>query len=75
MAAAVLGTSVEHVAEKLKQGHSSEKVPRKIPVYVAYFTAWPDDTGKVQYFHDIYERDAHLQTAIEKTDAVRLSGG
>ena len=44
---------------------------RKIPVYVAYFTAWPTLSGKVEYFADIYDRDAHLKTAIEKTDAVR----
>lgn len=72
MAAAVLGTSIDHVAGKLKQGHSSEKVTRKIPVYVAYFTAWPDNSGKVEYFADVYERDLRLKKAIEKTDAVRL---
>ncbi|HWK63315.1 MAG TPA: L,D-transpeptidase family protein [Rhizobiaceae bacterium] len=75
MAAAVLGTSVEHIADKLRNGHSSEKVTRKVPVYVAYFTAWPDDAGKVHYFHDIYDRDTYLKTAIEKTSAVRLTGG
>ncbi len=71
MAAAVLGTTVEHIAEKLKQGHSTEKTTRKIPVYVAYFTAWPDKNGKVEYFADIYERDARLKLAMEKTDATR----
>jgi len=71
MAAAVLGTSVDYVAEKLKQGHSSEMVSRRIPVYVAYFTAWPAPTGKVEYFADVYQRDSRLQTAIDKTDAVR----
>ena len=65
------GTTVDYVAEKLKQGHSSEKVQRKIPVYVAYFTAWPTMSGTVEYFADIYDRDEHLKTAIEKTDAVR----
>jgi L,D-transpeptidase YcbB len=72
MAAAVLGTTVDHIAEKLKQGHSSEKVTRKIPVYVAYFTAWPDASGKVEYFADVYDRDARLKQAIERTDALRL---
>lgn len=71
MAAAVLGTSVDHIAEQLKHGHSSEMVTRKIPVYVAYFTAWPDDAGKVHYYSDIYGRDARLKAAIEKTDQVR----
>ena len=71
MAAAVLGKPADHVAEKLKKGHSTEKVTRKIPVYVAYFTAWPDASGKVQYFGDIYDRDARLMEAIEKTDDLR----
>jgi len=73
MAAAVLGTTVQHIEAKLKQGHSSEKVTRKIPVYVAYFTAWPDIDGKVEYFGDVYERDARLKTALEKTDELRAS--
>lgn len=72
MAAAVLGSSVDYVAEKLAQGHSSEKVTRKIPVYVAYFTAWPDSTGKVSYFADVYDRDTRLQAALDKTSAVRV---
>ncbi len=70
MAAAVLGTSIDHVEAKLKQGHSSEKT-RKIPVYVAYFTAWPDKNGKVEYFADVYSRDSRLAAAMEKTDAAR----
>ncbi len=75
MAAAVLGKSVAYVAGKLREGHSSEKVIRKIPVYVAYFTAWPDAAGKVEYFADVYERDMRLKTAIEKTDFVRQPSG
>ncbi len=71
MAAAVLDTSVDAVAAKLAQGHNSEKVPVQIPVYVAYFTAWPDATGKVHYYDDVYGRDRHLTDAMEKTDAAR----
>ncbi|MGN6464370.1 MAG: L,D-transpeptidase family protein [Rhizobiaceae bacterium] len=71
MAAAVLDTSVAAIAAKLKQGHSSEKVPVQIPVYVAYFTAWPDADGKVQFYDDVYGRDARLTEAMQKTDAVR----
>ncbi len=75
MAAAVLGTSVDYIAQKLKQGHSSEKLARKIPVYVSYFTAWPAADGRVDYFADVYDRDARVLKAIEKTDAVRLPAG
>jgi murein L,D-transpeptidase YcbB/YkuD len=71
MAAAVLGKTVDEIAEKLKHGHSTEKVTRKIPVYVAYFTAWPDMSGKVEYFSDIYGRDERLKQALEATEEVR----
>jgi len=33
---------------------------RKIPVYIAYFTAWADDNGNVNFYDDVYKRDAHL---------------
>ena len=68
------GKSRDYVAEKLAKGHSSEKVTRKIPVYVAYFTAWPTSAGAVQYFNDVYDRDSHLKTALELTDQARLQG-
>lgn len=71
MAAAVLGTSVDYIAEKLKHGHSTENVTRTIPVYVAYFTAWPDLSGKVEYFGDVYDRDSRLKQALDATEAVR----
>ena len=71
MAAAVLGKSVDYVADKLKGGHSEEKVTRNVPVYVAYFTAWPTMSGKVEYFPDVYGRDAKLQQAIDATTEVR----
>ncbi len=32
----------------------------KIPVYIAYFTAWSDKSGKVYFFNDIYKRDKKL---------------
>jgi len=71
MAAAVLGQSRDYVAAKIKAGHSSEKVTRKVAVYLGYFTAWPNAEGRVEYFGDVYGRDDHLKTAIEKTEAVR----
>ena len=71
MAAAVLDTSVDYIADKLAQGHSSQQVTRKIPVYVAYFTAWPDMSGKVEYFDDVYGRDDRLRQALEAVAAVR----
>lgn len=31
-----------------------------LPLYVTYFTAAPDDTGKVMFYNDIYHRDARV---------------
>ena len=35
----------------------------KVPVHITYFTAWPDETGKIQYFNDIYGRDQAMEDA------------
>lgn len=75
MAAAVLGWSLDEIAAKLKKGHAEQAVPAKIPVYVAYFTAWPDSSGKVDYSADIYGRDKRLQLAIDVTSSVRQPAG
>ncbi|MCR5859568.1 murein L,D-transpeptidase [Mesorhizobium sp. J428] len=72
MAAALLGKDIDYVKTKLAAGHSSEKIPGNIPVYVAYFTAWPNKDGVVEYFPDVYSRDEKVLTAIEKTEAVRV---
>jgi len=72
MAAALLGKDIDYVKSKLAAGHSSEKIPGDIPVYVAYFTAWPNKDGVVEYFPDVYGRDEKVLTAIEKTEAVRV---
>jgi murein L,D-transpeptidase YcbB/YkuD len=74
MAAAVLGWSREEIAERLRKGHSSEKVVRKVPVYVAYFTAWRDSEGKVGFYDDVYGRDEHLRKAMDLTTSSRQSG-
>lgn len=72
MAAAVLGTSTDHVNQQIAKGHNlSEPVSGNIPVYVSYFTAWPDSDGAVGYFEDMYGRDAHLAKAIIATSKVR----
>jgi murein L,D-transpeptidase YcbB/YkuD len=76
MAAAVLGTTREDVDARIASGQNAAvKVPVKIPVYVAYFTAWPNKDGKVEYFADVYGRDAATEKAFEATTKARTSRG
>jgi murein L,D-transpeptidase YcbB/YkuD len=75
MAAAVLGTQVSHINGELRMGHSTEKVPVKIPVYVSYFTAWPDDEGVVHYYPDVYDRDRYLMKAVNAVTDTRSASG
>jgi len=72
MAAAVLGTSVDVVNSEIAQGKNKAiRVQNQIPVYVSYFTAWPDAAGKVRYYTDVYGRDKALSKAIKRTSDMR----
>eukprot|EP00913_Durusdinium_trenchii_P008262 g7759.t1 len=72
MAAAVLGTTVQDVDGRIAAGKNvATKVPAKIPVYVAYFTAWPNKDGVVEYFDDVYDRDAAVDKAFVATSKAR----
>ena len=52
------------VDERIDSGEStSQKLTSKIPVHLTYFTAWPDQDGKILYFNDPYERDLTLLQA------------
>ena len=45
-------------------GARSVALSQKIPVHITYFTAWPDSSGKINYFNDIYERDEAMEKAL-----------
>lgn len=36
-----------------------------VPVHLVYFTAWPDDQGRIGYRRDIYGRDGELYAALK----------
>jgi murein L,D-transpeptidase YcbB/YkuD len=60
----LLGMSAEEVDERIAEGATQNvKVSTKIPVHLTYFTAWPDNSGKIRYYSDIYERDKTLEGA------------
>jgi L,D-transpeptidase YcbB len=76
MAAAVLGTTREDIGSTVGKGRNMRtSLPKKIPVYVSYFTAWPEPSGSgITYHPDIYERDANLKKALAKVEEVRAPG-
>lgn len=72
MAAAVLRTTVSDVESEIGLGkNKARNLKTKLPVYVAYFTAWPNEAGEVKYFADIYGRDKALAKALDAEAKVR----
>ena len=72
MAAAVLGTTIDDIESEIGLGkNKARQLNKKLPVYVAYFTAWPNEAGEVQYFADIYGRDKALAKALDAESAAR----
>jgi len=67
-ASVVLGWSPEEVTAKVETKESETvRLKQKLPVHLAYFTAWPDETGKIVYFNDIYGRDKPIENARSAT--------
>jgi len=72
MAAAVMNMTVEQIDAEIGTGQNHQvKVPEKFPVYVSYFTAFPNKDGVVEYFDDVYSRDMYMNRAFDATKKVR----
>ena len=66
----LLGWSSQEVASAIDSGQNHEvSLPQKVPVYLTYFTAWPDAEGNVHFYNDVYGRDDLMRTAKQTTDA------
>jgi murein L,D-transpeptidase YcbB/YkuD len=57
------------IREILKGTNRSVKLPKKIPLYLLYFTAWVDATDQVHFRKDMYGRDAVLDASLHWTPA------
>lgn len=67
-AEALLGWSAEDVAKRIDSGRSqSARVKDDIKVHITYFTAWPDQSGKIIYYDDVYGRDQRMESAFSAT--------
>ena len=61
----ILGWDREKIDRETDSRKSqSVALSQKIPVHITYFTAWPDSTGKMSYFNDVYERDEAMEKAL-----------
>ncbi|MEQ1696978.1 MAG: L,D-transpeptidase family protein [Hyphomicrobiaceae bacterium] len=61
------GWDAAKVKGLLEDGPEDNKVAldRKIPVHVTYFTAVPDETGKIRSYADIYGHEERIALALE----------
>ncbi|PWL18242.1 peptidoglycan-binding protein [Falsochrobactrum shanghaiense] len=73
MAAAVLDRPVEELEKYFGKNERGLKVADPVPVYIAYFTAWPDKNGNIRFYDDVYDRDSGLQKAFDTTSRSRLA--
>jgi murein L,D-transpeptidase YcbB/YkuD len=72
MAAAVMGVTIEEIESEIATGQNHQvRVPEKFPIYVSYFTAFPNKDGVVEYFDDVYSRDAYMDKAFAATAKAR----
>lgn len=72
MAAAVLGKNVDQLKPYFGKSERSVTLDEQVPVFLTYFTAWPDlKSGEIQYYSDVYSRDRLMLRANEKINASR----
>ena len=71
LAGALFGSGNKY--DKIKTGMQSDNpiatdigLPKQIPVYLTYFTAWQDDAGALQFRKDIYGLDIVLYTYLQR---------
>lgn len=61
----ILGWDQDRIASEISTGRNHPvKLEKKVPVHLAYFTAWPDESGTVHYYDDVYSRDSQLERAM-----------
>lgn len=69
LANAILEDDKNWNASKIDKAMNANKelsysLKKKIPVYIAYFTAGADENGNVSFFEDVYSRDGRLASLL-----------
>jgi murein L,D-transpeptidase YcbB/YkuD len=55
----------EKIEETMKGGTETfVKLKKKVPVFLAYFTAWVDREGRLNFAEDIYEHDKNMKRLL-----------
>jgi murein L,D-transpeptidase YcbB/YkuD len=71
----VLGWDRRRIDDLIATGQNQDiSLDRQIPVHLQYFTAWPDESGIVEFHSDIYGRDARLAKALKRIGVSSVSG-
>jgi L,D-transpeptidase YcbB len=69
------GWTTERVDQAMQSGAENYYIlKKKLPVYIAYFTAWADESGQVAFFDDVYQRDKQLADLLFKSDLKNKPG-
>ena len=69
----ILKDNPDWPVEKIKSAMEGGKettciLKEKLPVHMGYFTAWVNDSGEINFFNDIYERDDRLAEILFSED-------
>jgi murein L,D-transpeptidase YcbB/YkuD len=70
LAALLMRQPIEAIDEKIADGSTIRtRLPRPVPVFVTYHTAFLDDDGTIQFRPDFYDRDAGLLQRLRPAEA------
>lgn len=62
----LLGWDREDLNEEIDSDEKQEvEVDEPVPIFLLYFTAWPNSDGHMGFRRDIYQRDADLLAALD----------
>jgi murein L,D-transpeptidase YcbB/YkuD len=73
LALLILKDDPDWPVERINQAMKGEKetvciLKRKIPIHIGYFTALVNETGTINFYNDVYERDSCLSEILFAED-------
>jgi murein L,D-transpeptidase YcbB/YkuD len=73
LAISMLKDYPEWTLDKINAAMSGQKelpfmLPKKVPIYIGYFTAWVTRDGEINFYADVYNRDTRLNGILFPQD-------